>query len=82
MPKSLHSERHVMIAKALADQRRLKGLTQTQVAKAMGRHQPFIANIESGERRIDLVELLDIGAIIDLDVEALVRRLRKPLSEK
>ncbi|MBZ9884707.1 helix-turn-helix domain-containing protein [Mesorhizobium sp. CA10] len=71
-----------MIAKALADQRRLKGLTQTQVAKAMGRHQPFIANIESGERRIDLVELLDIGAIIDLDVEALVRRLRKPLSEK
>nr|WIE94327.1 hypothetical protein P9270_004785 [Mesorhizobium sp. WSM4875] len=43
----------------------------------MGRHQPFIANIESGERRIDLVELLDIGAIIDLDVEALVRRLRQ-----
>nr|WP_292598553.1 helix-turn-helix transcriptional regulator [Mesorhizobium sp.] len=64
-----------MIAKALADQRRLKGLSQTQVAKAMGRHQPFIANIESGQRRVDLVELLDIAAIIDLDVPALVKKI-------
>ncbi|WP_287208909.1 helix-turn-helix transcriptional regulator [Mesorhizobium sp.] len=64
-----------MIAKALADQRRLKGLSQTQVAKAMGRHQPFIANIESGQRRVDLVELLDIAAIIDLDVPALMKKI-------
>lgn len=75
MPKSLHSTRHVMIAKALADQRRSKGLSQTQVAKAMGRHQPFIANIESGQRRVDLVELLDIAAIIELDVPALMKKL-------
>ncbi|WP_202325443.1 helix-turn-helix domain-containing protein [Mesorhizobium sp. 113-3-9] len=77
MPKSLHSKRHLMIAAALAEQRRLKGMSQAQVAKAFGRYQPFIANIESGERRIDLVELLDIAAIIDLDVEALLRRLRQ-----
>lgn len=65
-----------MIAAALADQRRKKGLTQAEVAKALGRYQPFIANIESGERRVDLVELLDLAAIIGLDVEALVRHLR------
>lgn len=75
MSKSVHSKRHHMIATALADQRRSKGLTQAQVAKALGRHQPFIANIESGERRVDLVELLDIASIIGLDVEALVRSL-------
>ncbi|QND62713.1 helix-turn-helix transcriptional regulator [Mesorhizobium loti] len=75
MPKSLHSTRHTTIAKALADQRRLKGLSQTQVAKALGRHQPFIANIESGQRRVDLVELLDIAAIIDLDVPGLVKKI-------
>lgn len=77
MPKSVHSERHQIIASALASQRREKGLTQAEVAKALGRHQPFIANIESGERRVDLVELLDIAAIIDLDIEALVRRLQE-----
>ncbi|RUV23648.1 helix-turn-helix transcriptional regulator [Mesorhizobium sp. M7A.F.Ca.MR.245.00.0.0] len=76
MPKSVHSERHRMIAAALASQRRAKGLSQAEVAKVLGRHQPFIANIESGERRVDLVELMDIAKIIDLDVVALVRDLQ------
>jgi transcriptional regulator with XRE-family HTH domain len=80
MPKSVHSIRQQMIAAALADGRRSKGLTQAQLAKALGRHQPFVANIESGERRVDLVELLDLAAIIDLDVEALLRRLRQSAS--
>ncbi|WP_137933572.1 helix-turn-helix domain-containing protein [Mesorhizobium comanense] len=75
MPKSLHSKRHLMIAAALAEQRRSKGLSQAQVAKALGRHQPFIANIESGQRRVDLVELLELAEIIDLDVLALVKQV-------
>ena len=61
---------------ALATQRRAKGLSQAEVAKVLGRHQPFIANIESGERRVDLVEIMDISNIIDLDVFALVRDLQ------
>lgn len=77
MPKSVHSPRHQMIASALTAQRRAKGMTQAQVAEAMGRHQPFVANIESGERRVDLVELLDIADIIELDVEALIKELRE-----
>lgn len=77
MPKSLHSERHQALALALAEQRRRKGLTQLQVATALGRQQPFIANIESGQRRVDVVELLDIAAVIDLDVDALIASLRR-----
>lgn len=65
----------MLIATALADQRRAKGLSQAQVASAFGRHQPFIANIESGERRVDVVELLAIADIIGLDVHALIDRL-------
>ncbi|MES0039678.1 helix-turn-helix domain-containing protein [Mesorhizobium sp. M0046] len=64
-----------MVAAALAEARRAKGLTQVEVAAALGRRQPFIANIESGERRVDLVELIDLAAIVDLDVPELVRRL-------
>lgn len=77
MPKSVHSARHQMIATALADQRRKQGLTQAEVARALGRHQPFIANIESGERRLDLVELLDIASVIGLDVHALIRNVAR-----
>lgn len=77
MPKSVHSERHKLVASAIAGQRGSKGLSQAQVARALGRHQPFIANIESGGRRVDLVELLDIAAIIGLDVQALVEALQQ-----
>ena len=62
---------------AIAEQRRAKGLSQAQVAKVMGRHQPFIANIESGERRVDLLELMTIASIIDLDVHSLIDRLQQ-----
>lgn len=76
MVKSVHSERQKLIATTLAEQRRSKGISQAELAKAFGRHQPFIANIESGERRVDLVELLMIADVIGLDVHALIERLR------
>lgn len=79
MPKSLYTERHKAIAAAIAQQRRARGLTQVDVAKAMGSNwsQPIIANIESGGRRLDLVELLRLADIIQLDVAALVITLRE-----
>lgn len=67
----------MMIAAALAEARRAKGMTQLQLATQLGRRQPFIANIESGERRVDLVELIDLAAIVDLDLGALLARLRQ-----
>lgn len=77
MAKTLHSKRQEVLVAAIAEQRRAKGLSQAQVAKALGRHQPFIANIESGERRVDLLELLALADIIELDVHALVDRLNQ-----
>jgi len=77
MAKSLHSKRQQVLVAAIAEQRRAKGLSQAQVAKALGRHQPFIANIESGERRVDLLELLALADLIELDVHALIDRLQR-----
>ena len=51
------------------------GMTQAEVARALGRHQPFLANIESGQRRVDLVELIEISKIIELDVAKLFSEL-------
>ncbi|QEN86752.1 helix-turn-helix transcriptional regulator [Labrys sp. KNU-23] len=79
MAKSLYTQRHLMIAAAIGAQRRAKGLTQADVAKAMGGtwSQPIIVNIEKGGRRLDLVELLRLADIIELDIEALIRKLRE-----
>lgn len=78
MSKSLYTQRHRAIAAAIAKQRRLKGLTQEEVVVAMGGtwSQPIIANIESGGRRLDLVELLRLADVIDLDLDVLIQELR------
>jgi transcriptional regulator with XRE-family HTH domain len=39
------------------------GLTQTEVAKLLSRPQSFVSKSESGERRVDFVELLHIAKI-------------------
>jgi len=65
----------MMVAAALAEARRAKGMTQAEVAAALGRRQPFMANIESGERRVDIVELIDLSSILDLDLHNLIRAL-------
>lgn len=39
------------------------GLTQVEVAKRVKRPQSFVSKIESGERRVDVVELVEIARI-------------------
>ncbi|MDP1730325.1 MAG: helix-turn-helix transcriptional regulator [Devosia sp.] len=51
-------------------------MTQAQVATALGHPQSYIAKIEGGERRLDVVELVDLADVIGLDLHKLVTTLR------
>jgi transcriptional regulator with XRE-family HTH domain len=65
------------MSQTLQSPRRKKaGLTQSEVAVKLGRYQSFVANIESGQRRIDVVELLDLGAAIGFDPREAIKRLK------
>lgn len=77
MPKAIHSARHARLIELLIDARKQAHMTQAQVAGALGRHQPFVANIESGQRRLDVVELLDLTEAIGIDPLNVVRELQK-----
>ena len=39
------------------------GLTQIEVARKLGRPQSFVAKCESGERRVDVIELAALSRI-------------------
>lgn len=53
----VHAERYQELLEKLQRARRDAGLTQVAVAQAFGKPQSFVSKCESGERRIDVVEL-------------------------
>jgi transcriptional regulator with XRE-family HTH domain len=51
------------------------GLTQADVAAKLGRYQSFVATVESGQRRIDVVEFLELATAIGFDPRAAIKHL-------
>ena len=64
---SIYSDEYQMVIKLLRTARKAKGLTQVTLAQALGRPQSFVAKMESGERRLDVVEFAHIAALLSID---------------
>lgn len=77
MSQTLRSPRHKALCGYLIKARKSASLTQEQVAKKMGRHQSFIATVESGQRRIDVVEFLEFAFVIGFDPCVAIKQLIK-----
>lgn len=76
MPKSLRSPRHQRFLAQLVSLRKAKGLTQAQLADKLGRPQSFVAKYEGAERRLDVIEFLDLTAALDADPCEILSSLR------
>ncbi|AYY11905.1 XRE family transcriptional regulator [Actinobacteria bacterium YIM 96077] len=59
---------------AIRDIRHERGLTQREVANRLGTYQEWINRSETGERRLDAVELYDIARALDVDLAEILRR--------
>ncbi|HLO75624.1 MAG TPA: helix-turn-helix transcriptional regulator [Magnetospirillum sp.] len=77
MPKTIWTQRHSKLRALLIQERKTHGLTQADVAQRLGRPQSFVAKYERGERRVDVVEFLDLAAIIGFDPHALISALEE-----
>jgi transcriptional regulator with XRE-family HTH domain len=53
------------------------GVTQLELANRIGVPQSFISKFESGERRLDILELRQICRALGLNLADFVRRLEK-----
>lgn len=72
---ALQKNRKNLLLKLLKEARLSANLRQLDVAISLGKPQSYIAKIESGERKIDFIEVLDICKQIKLDPKNLVDRL-------
>lgn len=76
MSRTLRSARHEALIALLVEKRRQAGLTQAHVARKLKRYQSYVATVESGQRRIDVVEFLDFADAIGFDPRDAIKRLR------
>ena len=77
MGNTLGSERHKALIALLVGKREAAGMTQTELAGRLGQYQSFVARLESGERRVDLVEFIQLAEILGFDAASAVRTIAR-----
>lgn len=82
MTRSVFSDAYRRMCELLIAGRRSRGLTQAELARALGRPQSFVAKYERGERRLDVVELLEILAALELDPAVVVTDVASRIPER
>ena len=65
---TVHSSAYRKFLKELRRARLEAGLTQAQVARALRVHQSWVSKSESGERRVDVVELGRLARVYGREV--------------
>ena len=73
MKKAIYSNEHKSIVEQLKKARKESGFDQNKAAKLLGRSQSYISKIESGQRRIDVVQLKEFGKIYKKDLTFFVK---------
>lgn len=73
--KTLGTEKHRRLIALLIEKREASGLTQVDLADRLGEYQSFVARLESGQRRVDVVEFLELAEILNFDPCDALRRL-------
>jgi transcriptional regulator with XRE-family HTH domain len=77
--KKLHSADQRTFCAVMRETRTKAGMTQHDLAKRLKRPQSFVAKIEGGERRLDVLEFLDVVDAIGADPVRTLRALLKRL---
>jgi transcriptional regulator with XRE-family HTH domain len=79
MTRSTHHPHYQAFLALLKAERKASGVTQVQLAEALGNRQVFVSKIENGDRRLDVVELLEYFDGIGGDAVNFVAKLKAAL---
>lgn len=82
MPSSIFSEKYTVFREMLISCRKQADLTQQNLAEKLNKPQSFVSKYENGERRLDLIEFLEVAEALQFDVFEFIKKLQKDVSEK
>ncbi len=69
------SDAHNQLRDALLDARRKRGLTQVEIATLLDKPQSFVSKYESGERRLDIIEFLEVCKALKVNPATIIQQL-------
>jgi transcriptional regulator with XRE-family HTH domain len=70
--KSVHSDKYAEFLKMVVAARQAVGLTQQQLADVLRKPQSYVSKYERGERRLDVIEFLEIASALKMDASGVV----------
>lgn len=76
MQKQSYSQRYQLFLASLRTARKSAGLTQVEAASRLKDTQTFVSKCERGERRVDVIELLDFLELYGADAPSFIRDLQ------
>lgn len=79
MAKSLRSREWVHFLQLLQNTRLSVGFTQQQLADGLNRPQSFVAKVEGGERRLDVVEFCQWMEVLEQSPELFLRKYKSTI---
>lgn len=77
MARSLRTPGHRALMQVLIETRREAGITQQELADRLNRPQSYVAKVETGERRLDVVEFIEWAEGIGASPALLMDRVAK-----
>lgn len=70
MDKSIYTKEHARLVEKLKQARIDSGLDQKDVAKLLHKTQSYISKVESGQRKIDVIQLKELAKIYKKDINS------------
>jgi transcriptional regulator with XRE-family HTH domain len=77
MTKSTYSKSYRKLCVWLVEARKRLGITQHELAVKLGKPQSYVSKYERGERRLDVVEFIEITETLGLDPIEILERLKR-----
>lgn len=80
MTKSIHTPEHEVLISLIRETRIKKGLNQSEVSRKLKKAQSFMSDVETGSRRLDIIQLRTLCNALGTDLTTFVVILENRLS--
>ena len=77
LARTRRSKRYRALISRLVARRKAAGMTQSDLAARLGKSQSSVARLESGQRRITVVEFMTLAKILRFDPYKFISTLKK-----